>query len=226
VVDMAAFAELWELRQSHAEIFASPAPWLVLAVLTALGGAFLMLGQRDLKRFLAFSSIEDMGYLVAGVVLAGPWGLAGALFGGLTHVLAKVLLFVSLCLPENKGPLTLARRGQALVFPLSGVGFLIGSLAMLGVPPLPGFSGRWRLYLTAYQVHPALMAVFVLASGLALLAYIRVLTAFWWYGEEDNPKPERQPLVLNLILAVLVLTLLAAGIYPALLPATLVGGVL
>ena len=53
-------------------------------------------------------------------------------------------------------------------------------LAMLGVPPLLGFLGRWRLYDAALQFHPALAAVFILSSILALVAYVLALTRNWW----------------------------------------------
>jgi len=214
VVDVAAFGELWALGASQTFV-ADSGLWIALAVLSALGGALLMLGQRDLKRLLAFSSIEDMGYLVLGIAAGGQWGLAGALTGAVVHALAKALLFISLTAPEAEGALTFERRGVAARYPLAGAAFLIGMLTMLGIPPLPGFGARWRLYTAAAEINPVLMAAFLLGSALALLAYARALVAFWW-GESNSLSREQPtvPGVLNAALLVLIVILFAGGLWP------------
>ena len=106
--------------------------------------------------------------------------MQGAIFAASTHALAKALLFACLSAPEAAGELEREPVALASRYPVSAFGFLFGMLAMLGVPPLLGFLGRWRLYDAAMQVHPALAAVFILSSILALVAYVLALTRNWW----------------------------------------------
>jgi multicomponent Na+:H+ antiporter subunit A len=226
VIDVAAFGDLWLLKPSDA-LPAITGLWLALALLSALGGALLMLAQHNLKRLLAFSSIEDMGYLVLGVFAAGQWGMAGALTGVMVHALAKALLFTSLVAPEVEGAVSLEQQGVAVRYPLAGVGFLVGMLAVLGVPPMWGFAARWRLYTAAAEISPLLLFAFLLASGLALLAYARVLAIFWWGPSNSTTRePPARSTALNAVLLVLILALLAGGLWPELITALsrLLGG--
>jgi multicomponent Na+:H+ antiporter subunit D len=226
VIDVSAFGDLWLLKTSGS-LPANSSLWLALAVLSALGGALLMLAQHDLKRLLAFSSIEDMGFLVLGVFSAGQWGLAGALTGVMVHALAKALLFTSLTAPEAEGPVNFEQRGMASRYPLAGVGFLVGMLAILGIPPLWGFAAHWRLYASAAEISPLLLFAFLLASAMALLAYVRALAIFWW-GASNNTiqKPPVRSLALNSVLLVLILILFIGGLWPEIISALsrLLGG--
>jgi NADH:ubiquinone oxidoreductase subunit 2 (subunit N) len=225
VVDMAAFGELYLVAQAHPEFFAPQALWLGAALASSLLASLLMLTQRNLKRLLALSSIEDIGFLLLGVTSAGALGMRGALFGATVHAVAKALLFISLSAPEADGALTDDARGLATRYPVSAAGFLAGMLAMLGVPPLLGFAGRWRLYQAAAITNHWLLAGFILSSMFALLAYVMCLTRCWW-GPRDEEKVISRPESLPFKLAVvgLIVVLLAGGLWPnALL--TLTGGI-
>ena len=181
VVDVAAFAELLTLRQSSPWLFDPMQVWLAVALLSALGGAVLMLAQKDLKRMLAFSTIEDMGYLLFGVTAGGELGLGGASLGLAVHALAKALLFSSLAFVESDGmPVTLNARGLTTRYPWSGMGFLVGALAMLGIPPLAGFAARWQLYEAATLIGVPFLGVLLLATAFAVLSYVRVISLCWW----------------------------------------------
>jgi multicomponent Na+:H+ antiporter subunit A len=214
VVDVAAFGELLTLRQASPWLFAPMQLWLALALLSALGGAALMLAQRDLKRMLAFSTIEDMGYLILGVAAGGELGIKGAVLGLSVHALAKALLFGSLAAPEaDGGPVTLTARGLASRCPWSAVGFLAGSLAMLGIPPLAGFAARWQLYETATRIGPVFLGALVLATALSVLAYTRALALCWWGPCELSGK--REPALLVAAIVGICALLLMVGLWPA-----------
>lgn len=221
VIDVAAFGELLALRQSVPWLFGPTIPWLTLALLSALGGAGLMLAQRDLKRLLAFSTIEDMGFLLLGLTAGGELGLAGATLGVIVHALAKALLFASLSAPETSGSLTLATRGLAARYPVSGAGFLVGALAVLGIPPTLGYAAHWRLYGAAAEVGIPLLFLLLLATALAVLAYVRVLAKCWWGPPEaaaskrESPVPESS--LLKAAIIGLSVILLLAGLWPGLL---------
>ena len=103
VVDIAAFAELIIIKRETPLLFDPQWPWLAVAMISAAGGAVLMLAQKEIKRLLAFSTIEDMGYLLLAVIVGGKLGLTGAVLGAVAHSLAKALMFSSLTGPEIAG---------------------------------------------------------------------------------------------------------------------------
>jgi formate hydrogenlyase subunit 3/multisubunit Na+/H+ antiporter MnhD subunit len=178
----------------------------------------MMLAQRNLKRLLAFSTVEDTGYLLLGLTLGGELGLTGAMLGVTVHALAKALLFASLSAPEADGPPTLDRRGLAARYPLSGAGFLVGALAILGMPPTAGYLARWRLYSAAAQVGWPFLVLLLLATSLAVLAYARVITGCWWGpGEEEGEEAKGgEPVALKIALVGLSVILVMVGLWPGL----------
>jgi NADH:ubiquinone oxidoreductase subunit 5 (subunit L)/multisubunit Na+/H+ antiporter MnhA subunit len=218
VIDMAAFGEFWVAAWSIPGFFAPNGLLLGAAAATSFLAALLMLTQRSLKRLLVLSTVEDVGFLLLGVVSLSTIGISGALFAASTHALAKALLFACLSGPEADGALDGEHTGLISRYPVSAFGFLFGMLAMLGIPPTLGYMGRWRLYETALQINPLLLAVFILSSILALIAYVLALTQIWW-GPEHNPAPpdsppHHEPFLLQATIVALVVLLLAAGIWP------------
>jgi multicomponent Na+:H+ antiporter subunit A len=226
VVDMGAFGELYLAAQAHPEFLEPRSLWIGAALACSLLASLLMLTQRNLKRMLALSTIEDMGFLLLGVLSASELGLRGALFGATVHALAKALLFISVSAPEADGALVDGARGLAWRYPVSAAGFLAGMLAMLGVPPLLGFAGRWRLYQTAAASNHWVLAGFILSSMFALLAYVMCLTRCWWgpRDEEDVTQYTAETLTFRLAVVGLIVILLAGGLSPNLL-AALTGGI-
>jgi formate hydrogenlyase subunit 3/multisubunit Na+/H+ antiporter MnhD subunit len=215
---MAAFGEFWVAAWSIPGFIAPHGMLLGAAAATSFLAALLMLTQRSLKRLLVLSTVEDVGFLLLGVVSLSALGISGALFAAATHALAKALLFVCLSGPEADGALDGQHTGLISRYPVSAFGFLFGMLAMLGVPPTLGYMGRWRLYETALQINPLLLAVFILSSILALIAYVLALTRFWWGPEHDPSPPDsppiKEPFVLQAVIVALVVVLLTAGIWP------------
>jgi len=223
VVDMAAFGE-FAVNASKISGALDPQGMLVwAAALTSLLAALLMLTQRSLKRLFVLSTVEDVGFLLLGVASANAIGIKGAFIAASTHALAKALLFACLAAPEaagemNEPPVALASR-----YPVSAFGFLFGMLAMLGVPPTMGFIGRWRLYSTALELGPLPLAIFILSSVLALIAYTMALTRNWWgptpISLADSPpeKTNREPFALKVAIVGVVIVLVGAGVWPAIL---------
>jgi hydrogenase-4 component B len=174
--------------------WAAPAPlWvgvtvLGLGLLSTLGGVLYALVQHDLKRLLAFCSIENVGIVALGLgasILFASGGdatwaaiaFAAALLHVLNHAVFKALLFLAAgAFERSVGSLDLDRIGGLLRrMPWTGAAFLVGSMAIAGVPPLNGFVSEW-LTLQAL-VHVALgpslglgLAGAVAVAGLAATA--------------------------------------------------------
>jgi multicomponent Na+:H+ antiporter subunit D len=180
------------------------------------GGALLALAQRDLKRMLAFSTIDDMGYLLLGVAAGPGIGLSGALAGAIGHSLSKLLLFGAVGMAEGRlgQTLTLESRGQAARCPMSGVAFIVGALGVIGVPPTFGFAGRWRLYLAGAEFGGVtLVLTMVLATGVALLYYARAIHRVWLGAGVEAVVP-REPRLVTLTLSIVMIGVIMMGVFP------------
>ena len=184
-------------------ILDAPAPaWGALllgaGLASAAYGAVAALAQRDLKRWLAYSTVENVGIVAIGLglgVLAASRGetslAAVAMAGGLLHVwshaLFKSLLFVSAgSLARGAGTLDVEHLGGLLRrMPWTGAGLLAGGAAACALPPWNGFVGELLIYLAAFQavgsvdgmLAPALAAIAGLcfAGAVAAAGCVRAL---------------------------------------------------
>jgi multicomponent Na+:H+ antiporter subunit A len=213
VVDVAALAEFIALRGEAPGLFAPAWPWLALGLLSALGGALLALGTGHLKRLLAYSTIVDMGLITLALAAGGPLGRDGAILGAAVHALAKALLFTCAAAPEAAGTPLQDPRGLAARHPVPAAGFLVGALAVVGVPPTLGFAAHWRLF-EAVAGRPWLLAAGAGAAMLMVAVYARAVTVFWWgeaprEGTAAAAPGARIPAAAALVLA---LALLALGL--------------
>ena len=158
--------------------------WLLLAIgaAGAVLGVLFALAQHDLKRLLAYSSVENIGivFLAVGLGVLGlaqhspllaAVGFAAAILHVVNHSLFKGLLFLGAGAVQHAAhTLELDRLGALLKrMPRTGTAFLIGSAAIVGLPPLNGFVGEFLLayggFFAVTQPDPALAA-----PGLAALA--------------------------------------------------------
>lgn len=183
---------------------------LIFGAASAVLGVFYALSERDLKRLLAYSSVENIGIILMGVgvgmigisiyrPLVAVLGLLAALYHLLNHSFFKGLLFLSAGAVISQTHTQDLNRmgGLAKRMPWTAFAFLIGALAVAAVPPLSGFASEWFLFqslFTAAQDSPALIRVAVpfgiillaLASGLAIMVMVKA------YGSAFSG-PARQP---------------------------------
>ena len=219
ILDIAEFVELATLRLTIPWVFDGyKILWLALALISMFGGALMALAQRDLKRMLAFSTIDDMGYLLLGVLIGSSMGFTGAMIGALCHALFKVMLFGSVGIAEkgSGSPITLDSRGLSSRFPISGTAFIVGALGIIGVPPLFGFVGRWRLYLAGIQYGDAGLALAMAgASALTILYYVRAIHKVWLGPPQDDASvTKKEPKIAVTVLIVLIAAALFLGLFP------------
>lgn len=223
LLDMAELGELAALRVVAPWIFEQAmGVWIGLAVLCMLGGALLALAQTNLRRMLAYSTIDDMGYLILGLAAGSAGGVMGALVGALSHALCKFLLFGALGVAEHDlgHPLTTADRGVATRQPAASAAFIAGALGMVGVPPLLGFIGRWRLYLGGIELGGVWLAILMAsATTLALLYYVRVIHKVWLgqITEEPVTAPMRLRTLEGVLIGFIIL-LVIGGFSPVIFP--------
>jgi multicomponent Na+:H+ antiporter subunit D len=167
---------------------------LGLGVVTALLGAVMCASQRHLKRLLAYSTVAHSGIIACGLgLLSGP-GLAAAGLYAAGHACTKGALFLVtgelLARYETLDEHELHRRGRGLRG--AGVTFLVGALALAGLPPLGTWSGKAAFSQALREGHAEwLEAVLVLVSALTGGAVLRAgLGIFLGLGEPPDPKPD------------------------------------
>ena len=168
-----------------------------MGIVSLVVAAFLALGQKDMKRMLAYSSISQVGYIVLGIGIGTPLGIAGGLFHLFNHALAKGLLFLtSGSVQQATGTRDLDEMGGlAKRMPVTAATNLVGALSIAGVPPLNGFWSKLLIIVALVQAgHGAFAVVAVLASVLTLWYYLLMQRkAFFgklnakWAGVKEAP---------------------------------------
>jgi hydrogenase-4 component F len=139
---------------------------LIFGSLSVVVAAFLMVVQRDLKRLLAYSSIEHMGIIGIGVGVGGALGLFGALLHAFNHSIAKSMLFFTTGnVRENFATLRMEKiRGMARSLPWTSGALVLGSLAIVGMPPFGLFMSEFFILAGAFATRHYQIAVLVLLS--------------------------------------------------------------
>jgi formate hydrogenlyase subunit 3/multisubunit Na+/H+ antiporter MnhD subunit len=185
---------------------------LGVGLFSALYGVVFAAAQTDMKRLLAWSSIENLGIILTGIGLAivfhgvgmnalGALALLAALYHSLNHAFIKSLLFLGTgAVLHSTGERNLGRLG-GLIHRMPWVAWLtlVGALAMAGLPPLNGFVSEWLLlqaFLFAHEV-PRTFINMILPLGAALVALSAALAAYVmvkFYGVIFLGQPREQAL--------------------------------
>lgn len=207
---------------------------LLLASLAMLVGAAVACFQTDLRYLLAWSTIGQLGIIVAGFSLATADGLAAAYLHMINHAVLKAALF-------GAAGIVLLKLGSVAMPDLAGLGrrmpgtfaaILVAGLGLVGVPPTAGFVSKWALAQALIAEGQWLVLAAMLAGSLLALVYVgRIVEAGWFRpppepppagdtGAVSTPGPSRTMLAAVWVLALLSLYI---GIDPS-WPASLADG--
>jgi multicomponent Na+:H+ antiporter subunit D len=189
---------------------------MVLGAVSIVAAAFLALGQKDMKRMLAYSSISQVGYVVLGIGLGTPLGIAGGLFHLFNHALAKGLLFLtSGSVQQATGTRDLDEMGGlAKRMPVTAAANLVGALSISGVPPLNGFWSKLIIIVALIDGRrPVFALIAVLASVLTLWYYLLIQRkAFFGKLNEKWSAVREAPFWMTAATVLLALTCVGIGI--------------
>jgi len=141
-------------------------------LLSVVLAAFLLWRQRDIKRLFAYSSIEHMGIITFAFGMGGQVANFAALLHMTVHSLTKSAIFFSVGHASQKAGSQLINniRGLITTSPTIGWGLMLGSLAILGMPPFGVFASEFLVLTTAMQQQPWATPILLLALGVAFAA--------------------------------------------------------
>ena len=193
------------------------APALVgLAVLTMFYGAIVAMIQQDLKRMIALTSINHMGYVLLGAFSFTSTGLAGAVFQMFNHACAIGILFLmSGVIHQQMGTRTIRELpGLARAMPLTAFLLVLGSLGAMGFPSFGSFISEYMVIMSAIRVN-LLLAIVVLVPAITAGYFMWMLRRVLLASPESAPARNEAPAFELLTLAVFLAPLILLGLYPA-----------
>ena len=188
----------------------------VLSVISMFLGAVAAIGQRDIKRLMAYSSIAHMGFALMGLASGTTFGVQAMLIYMAIYVTMNIGMFAFILSMEREGqPVSdiAALNMYSKQEPLKAlcVGALMFSMA--GVPPLVGFFGKFYVLRAAYDANMAWLAVAgVVASVIGAFYYIRIVY-FMYFGEASEPLDANLPRRLHIILVVSAALMIAGTFF-------------
>ncbi len=188
----------------------------VIAIVTMTAGNIIALSQTNIKRMLAYSSIEQAGYILIGFIAGTPFGIKAVLFYLLVYAFMNVGAFGCVALiwgylksDEIKDYAGLSKKDPVSAFMLS-----VFLLSLAGIPPLAGFLGKFLLFAAAIETKLIWLAIAAaINSVIAFYYYVHVIK----YMYIDEPKvlglqPKSSAARIALIIA--LIGVLIIGIWP------------
>ena len=189
----------------------------VAAALTILLASVRALGEQNLKRRLAYSTVSQLSYIVLGAAIGSMAAVAGAMFHIVAHGFMKITLFFcagAIYIKTHKLEIPdLAGLGRQM--PITFGAFTLGALGLAGTPLCVGFISKWQLGAGALESGQAVFLAVLVASGILNFAYFFpvVYTAFFGRPGETIRYDEANP-ALWAPLALTALVSIVLGVYP------------
>ena len=211
-------AGIYMIARSNALYAVAPVTNTVIAIIgaaTALLAATIALRQNDIKKVLAYSTVSQLGYMFLAL---GTGSYVAAVFHVMTHAFFKALLFL------GSGSVIHAVGGQQDIrfmgglrkkLPVTYITFLIGCLAIAGIPPLSGFFSKDAILLGVFENDKFLYVIGVITAGLTAFYMFRLL--FITFGgqfrgtEEQKHHIHESPAAMTIPLIVLAVLSVVGG---------------
>ena len=196
----------------------SPLPAQMLmgfGMLSVVLASFLLWRQRDIKRLFAYSSIEHMGIIAFAFGMGGAIANFAALLHMTVHSLTKsAIFFAAGHAAQKSGTQIMERiRGLVTVSPTVGWGLMLGSLAILGMPPFGVFASEFLILTTAMREQPWATPILLIALGVAFAAIFGRVQSMV-FGETTVKRLPHTPALLPVFLHLALVLMLGLFIPP------------
>ena len=190
---------------------------MAFGLLSAVLAAFFLWRQKDIKRLFGYSSIEHMGIITFAFGIGGPIANFAALLHMTVHSLTKSSIFFAAGhASQTAGSQRIEDiNGLVGVSPTIGWGLMLGSLAILGLPPFGVFTSEFLIITTAMREHPWATPFLVIALGVAFAAILSKVQPMV-FGRSTSPRLPHSPALLPVFVHLAMVLMLGLYIPPAL----------
>ena len=154
---------------------------MILAVVTMIYGAYLTMGQNDVKRLFACSTIGQTSYSILGLASMNAMGVEGGVFYFISHILGKAILFsVAGILVTQTGTRNIKEMGGlAQKMPLTATLCMLGAMILSAIPPLSGFQAEWILFTGVFQQGLTSTVYLIIAVIAVFATFLTAVYTFW-----------------------------------------------
>lgn len=191
-----------------------------LGAFTALFATFRAIMQVEIKKLLAWSSIAQLGYIVASLGLGTAEGVGAGLYHTVLHTTIKLLLFIVIAGVINRTGKTRFDELGGLIkqMPFSFIAVLIGIIALAGMPPLGGFASKWAIYSALLSSGKVFELIVIIAASTAAFLYNFKLIYGIFLGHPtqcipENTKEIKWGYILGSIIPLIIL--IFTGLFPS-----------
>ncbi|OGW86815.1 MAG: hypothetical protein A3C35_05305 [Omnitrophica bacterium RIFCSPHIGHO2_02_FULL_46_11] len=191
--------------------------WISIATMTI--GNVIAISQSDIKRLLAYSSIAQAGYILAGLATPGELGLQATLIYIAAYLLTNLgAFFTVIAIERNLETNELeAYNGLSVRNPLLALVLTIFLLSLAGIPPLAGFIGKIYIFSSAIKAHSIPLALSIaLNSAVAAYYYFNVVKAMY-LAPPKVKEPLTNPFPIKLAIGTMLFGTFLIGLWPSLI---------
>jgi len=196
-----------------------------IGVLTAFFGALMAVFQEDAKKLLAYSSMSQLGYIIAGLSLMSHLGWVSALYIAVNHMFFKGLIFMAMAgVFLRTGTRNMYEMGGLIKkMPIAFISVLMGIITVSGVPPLSGFGSKWFIYTSLLEQGRYLQAALAFfASAVAFLYLYKLIhTVFLGQAKPNQAHVKEAPIWLIIPQGIFIMAIMAISMFPNLITKTL-----
>ena len=195
----------------------------VVGAFTAFYAAAVACVQSDIKRVLAFSTISQIAFMITSLGVASPElhhgvGYMASMFHLFTHAMFKALLFLcagAIIHAVHSNEMS-AMGGLRKYMPICHIAFLIGCLAIAGIPPFAGFFSKDEILVAAYANSPLWGVWMSVVAGMTAFYMFRLYYKIFWWNNPDygHHTPHEAPMTMTFPLIFLGLVSIVAGFIP------------
>lgn len=187
------------------------------SIITIVIGAVGAIVQKDMKRMLAYSSISQMGYILAGISTFSAIGTVAAVFHLFNHATFKTVLFLnSASIEKQTGTTDMTElKGLEKKMPITAWTSIIASMSTAGIPPLSGFWSKVLVIIALWQANYIKSAVIALIASIITLAYFVIMQRKVFFGRLSEKLSDIKEVEFALLLPIIIISgiIILAGIY-------------
>ncbi len=156
-----------------------------IAAFTIIVANIYAIGQNNLKRMLAYSTINQLSFIILGVALLSPMAITGAMLHIPFHGFMKITLFLCAgAIAAITGKKTISEMaGLGRLMPITLIAFLIGAFGMCGAPPLAGFISKWHIALGAVESGATIFLFIIFVSSILDVVYFFPVIRTVFFGK-------------------------------------------